>query len=238
MNNFINNVIRRHLQPENNIVPRVPGRFESFNVNTQELNEPNFMQSESFKIDPNTEIKNSNESTYERPVINGRKNSLDFNTTVTPGKKNDEEVPFGIKTHYNENSTTDNTRNKDSKVSPDYPEQIIITHAEKSNLTTTMNSDVFTQNNTVPFFKKENSNKEKVKRPEPLLIPQKTPDITINKQLGLFENTEQRIQNIKVSIGRIEVRAIVSSLPEKKNAGISQKPNMTLDEYLKTRNGK
>ncbi|MGN6401434.1 MAG: hypothetical protein ACTHMD_13335 [Flavisolibacter sp.] len=41
---------------------------------------------------------------------------------------------------------------------------------------------------------------------------------------------------IKVSIGRIDVRAIVSSQPEKTISNARQKPSMSLEDYLKKRN--
>ena len=42
---------------------------------------------------------------------------------------------------------------------------------------------------------------------------------------------------IKVSIGRIEVRAVTSAAPVKVNSPVLQKPRLSLDEYLKNRNG-
>ena len=42
---------------------------------------------------------------------------------------------------------------------------------------------------------------------------------------------------IKVSIGRIEVRAVTSAAPVKVNRPVLQKPRLSLDDYLKNRNG-
>jgi len=51
------------------------------------------------------------------------------------------------------------------------------------------------------------------------------------------ESNDQPVSSvIKVSIGRIEVRAITTAPPSKVNRTVLQKPNLTLDEYLKRRN--
>jgi hypothetical protein len=241
MNHFIHNIIRRHLQTENNIIPRVPGRFETFNANRQDLNEMNFIESEAFKTMGNNEIRKSNEPPDEGRDVKEKGNTFDSDTNAIVYNKNSERAQFlipnatftnlnevsisaedRIKTSDDQNSTTDNT----AKVAN-------IFSNSKSDLTD-IKPDFFVINRRVTLSEKENPDKKKFKWHKALLAPQKEQE-AVNKQPLFFENTEQT-QNIKISIGRIDVRAVVSP-SGKKETPPQQKPNMSLDDYLKKRNG-
>ncbi len=64
-----------------------------------------------------------------------------------------------------------------------------------------------------------------------------------NLNAGVNPNTlmaqgEQNMSSvIKINIGRIEVRAVTAPAPVKINRPVLQKPRLSLDEYLKNRNG-
>jgi hypothetical protein len=116
------------------------------------------------------------------------------------------------------------------------------------------NADNFTAGKEDPLHQNIAILRQKIKKQEPekagnmaneakLFAPVMARPLINNMQGGTFpkasnETGEQPMSSVvKVSIGRIEVRAVAAAAPVKVNRSVLQKPNLTLDEYLKRRNG-
>lgn len=97
----------------------------------------------------------------------------------------------------------------------------------------------FNQDIIKPASAKRDSTLEDLKSPQAGTIKPAMPNLNaatnFNNSPVVREQTMSSV--IKVSIGRIEVRAVTSAAPIKTNRPVLQKPRLSLDEYLKNRNG-
>ena len=242
MNGFISHILKRHLQPESNIMPRIPGRFESF---TSTKLSPDEIDADKSNAYNEAQTQNHNEGSFQKSTFGDEEKHNSFSQTSKNAlneidndlNKNSFETKRDANISVDRNSTNGDDKGQVSDIS-------LITHGnlidgeERSHLIDT-EYRYLPDVDRKPFEEKEITPNQKNDRGPLIFYPQKRQGLIINNHYGIEENIQQTTPPaIKVSIGRIEVRAIVSSAPEKKNTISSQKPDMTLDDYLKKRNNK
>jgi hypothetical protein len=270
MNGFISHIINRHLGTENNIMPRVPGRFESFNSFQQNAGEIKPLQSEEIETNSYQQTDRGNLKPLEKTGTNYGTNSSPFEA-LKVDKKDQEKSNFSMPdkavdvfkepSHFKENvsgkieppiieenrifNTTisnstvasSDTKENSNNISPK-PKETSISQIERNNSPNIV-SPFVVQNAERSYTQKKGDHNENPVLPiQSSFVLQNIKDTSVHQHAIFPESAEQKAQPIiKVSIGRIEVRAAVSSAPEKKNSNTAEKPTMSLDDYLKKRNG-
>ncbi|RNI39831.1 hypothetical protein EFY79_00575 [Hanamia caeni] len=234
MNGFINHILKRHLNPNNNIEPRTTGRFEQINQENQSSHETNFIEQIDEIITPKNQIRSKEENAFENfeslnqvnPAPNMEMTNVDYNEPfleIKPtinnntnshldgyyeGQSFQERNALNLNEHNVETNNFENSRKTERE-----PEL-------KKKDFASGHKDVFNVTNTA--FYQDNYTLQK--------------NLSVNNVNFKDKANENELPVIKVSIGRIDVRAIVSSQPEKKINTAHQKPPMSLEDYLKKRN--
>lgn len=242
MNGFISNIISRQVNIDNNIKPRLPGQFEPLN----------FEPASSTELISN-QLKNIHQGTAEiindaviRPAMNTISDDISSSpgnvtkntvaSSIIPGKEKEAEITHpGIvrkKLLLSDEQLQENITVNDSSSST--------SPGEEGNLRE--NSFMEDQPSLIKKAKKEqeeNAQKKYVIQPS-----------FVNTRHQIFKNITSgysfsegggQINTspvIKVSIGRIEVRAVPPANPVKVNRDTIQKPKMSLEAYLQKRNNR
>jgi hypothetical protein len=241
MNGFISHIIQHHLQTESTIQPRLPGRFESFHA-AQNQGGMDMVESDGFSTSPNQKINNPENNLIEKPIS---KNQI---PPVDSGNLSDEIKPKGglfsypqLETMNANNSNPFEVYTADQAARRSMADRTIDSDERvRRNLITDINSNIFVRENTNLSDRNGNLLNEPVRPKSPSsLVFEKNRRSSANQQAVFFENPGQKAEpTIKVSIGRIEVRAIVTPQAVKKETHTTQNPGMSLDDYLKKRNDK
>jgi hypothetical protein len=250
VNEFISHIVDRHINSENFIVPRVPGKFESFDPGQRNPGEINSIESNVFNND-GTDAANidTKKTLFQTSARDSLEDFSSTGRTLNIAKQDDVTPPFSMP-----EKRIDNV-NKAPFFSENIPRKTPVlstiekgidefaSATENMSLNRIQNNNLFnavrpalTENNQNPFSQKEQTQK----KPE-----DGSSSFTLVKNKASFENPRSIFQEkfqqetlpvIKISIGRIDVRAIVSSPATKSTEQVSQGPNMSLDDYLKKRN--
>jgi len=240
MNGFISHIIQHHLQSESTIQPRLPGRFESFHA-AQNRDGVDMAESDGFSTSPNQKTNNSENNLIENPIFKNQISPVDsgnlsdemkaknglFPKPESAAMDANNSNPFEVYTDQAaRRSMADRTIDSDERV--------------RGNLITDINSNIFVRENTNLSDRYGNLLNEPIRPKSPSsLVFEKNRRSSANQQAVFFENPGQKAEpTIKVSIGRIEVRAIVTPQAVKKETNTTQNPGMSLDDYLKKRNDK
>ncbi|MEO6729691.1 MAG: hypothetical protein ABIN01_00610 [Ferruginibacter sp.] len=264
MSGFINHIIARHTNPVTAIRPRLPGKFEAQSINenisfakpgigdeTRRQPEHNAGpsttgQQESFNFSLVSDTRKHNQPQDIDPVFHSDHNEIDpekkqvnnQHKNIDAGEKNE---PLSAEFNKNDlfkNSFFNNAGN--------------LTGHELNENKMGLASPSLNKNNSTPAFTNAypDSNIEahrSLDQPSHgYLSSTNTPAISESHQQQNFNPSSSQGSKlnqhydqtpvIKVSIGRIEVRAITESTPAKSNRSTLQKPRMSLDDYLNKRN--
>jgi len=299
MNEFVNNILLRHLDPVTNIIPRLPGKFEPVNfpsANTVDLSttvetvqEVSLPQKKnqvdkgySFEtnvndvipLTPQLPVKSGNHfvqqlhSDEPAPLQNEVK-STGNKTISTPGqefaadKKNEHEISFeklkdqekpvdnGIKPVtvntsierpsidlFNEKPAIENAEQQGvpGNFLLNKPFDIVVPADKEGTLH--QHISILKQRIVKASAEKKNSFSEDKKTIQAGLVKPviNNQHVRTNMNASIVSNEQPVSSVVKVSIGRIEVRAVTNAAPPKVNRSVIQKPNLTLDEYLKRKN--
>lgn len=277
MNEFINNILLRHLDPITNIVPRLPGKFEPVNFAAdtpgfaegtdfvQEVSKPQpvmrSVKEDNGVIGINTVFpqqdqisgkqvfqhavellpanKNADEAEWSKNLIPlmqglpGEKKSKTEAPFEMPGKQ-EKITPAGINA-FNERQTADDNAQ---------PDNLLINKPGDENISAIKEGtlhhhiSIIKQKIVKASAEKKNNFSEDKKTVQSALIKPVVNNINTGAKLNTQPvlNEQPATSVIKVSIGRIEVRAVTNSTPQKISRPAIQKPNLTLDEYLKRKN--
>lgn len=297
MSNFINNLLNRHLDSSNIVVPRLPGRFEYattslFPVYDSELvNQKNEVPDSALEPDSGKNIPRMTtrisdkegkigKSRYILPqkpvneplVVIGIDETRDNNKLYRPTNEdkagidtNDEKlVRSNIKTpEISEKKITNKSKTSHAfKPKKDESEKNELSIPSASSLPETSNI----KGNQGKFQKNQFDNLELSSREHPpelysSAIKPKQSKIKYDQNADKLHNINTDFHNhhivpveklektieykttaesqptIKVNIGRIEVRAVMEPVPTPPQRKVSLKPKLSLDDYLKQRDG-
>jgi hypothetical protein len=261
MNGFISHLIEKHIEPVNNIIPRLRGRFESYNVPAPGIpGKENFADREETDAPGNRPVMQSTEkpglgddnaegqATHKSNVYIKDRHDEPQPAPFSLQNNNDQTenagIPIGIKTaiagrhSFNQilSEVIPNERDHDSM--PLLPGEIKHQPSGKKDLSATKQPELIPV--IRPVLKKEKPVMEIENS-----VPQ-SPSFTSQGLLNVDLPSRMDLQGInqqpatptviKVSIGRIEVQAIAPAATVKTNRDGLQKPKMSLDDYLKKRN--
>jgi len=242
VNGFINHILNRHLQPENNIKPRVPGRFETFTSAKQNHEGIIVVESDESNGSNEAQTQNKNEGSFQKSSVDHEKK---YDTSIETPKNSRNVIlddlkkgPFEKKQETYKPDEPDSATADDNKGIPDSslitPENLISADGRSHLIDTEHIYSI--HEHKVPFKEKETASNQNSDARPLTYYPEKGKAPLLNNFYGHDDKLEKNMPPaIKISIGRIEVRAIISPTPEKKNTISSQKPDMTLDDYLKKR---
>jgi hypothetical protein len=297
MNDFINNILSRHIDPAGNIIPRLPGKFEAVNfpaVNATDLSagidtvqqvnlprettgiskayssETNFTavtasptQRDSISHTPvvqeiysDAALFRENEHADQVPAI---KNTIPVKREISTDKKdmqdnsveilNKQEMPLHSEIKpliekplvnlVNEKNSTNDFEQQE------IPERFLLNRYDDKGEIATVKEGALHQHISIlkqkivkaSAEKKNNVAEDKITIQPGLIRPVMNElNVRTNLNTSAISNDQAMSSVIKVSIGRIEVRAVTNGTPAKVNRTVLQKPNLTLDDYLKRRN--
>jgi hypothetical protein len=298
MNDFIGNILSRHLDPVANIVPRLPGKFEPVNFPAANVvedfsagfdtpQEVNISQGtakpgkennketifgavttvtpHNNSISTNQLVQQLNDDTAKypenenAPQISERKNIIPVEHEFTGDKQVNQEASFGILNKqeipvYSEIkllavNPVVNNQPKGNSLLNDFeqqkmpgsifinkPDDTVIPAGKEGALH--QHISILKQKIVKASAERRGDISEDKKTIQPGLIKpvMNNMNVRTNFNPSPVSNDQPVSSVIKVSIGRIEVRAITTAPPAKVNRTVLQKPNLTLDEYLKRRN--
>jgi len=268
MNSFISRIITRHSYPQNNIIPRLTGKFESTPVVTQSLSENDFGDSDigakdnPGEITDNSYIDPTRHKAYESitaasenntQVLSGKNkastvklSNADFETsfiaklTAEKNKRKGSIMP-------NENTTAYETKIlKPSVADNEHENDAALNYTSSHNLNPDINkeADNFAiSTGSLQFIAPAISREDNRKESTAFQIQQPlytTPLLLPNIVAPLNTGGANQQPIIKVHIGKIEIKAInqPSSNEVRSKSTNAHKPAMTLDDYLKKRNAR
>lgn len=234
MNHFLEHILARHSNTDNAIQPRLAGRFEGSAIGNKEMNE---------EVGDKATMSPIQSINIFRKEATGITMPASVNDTVQPPvSSNDQQSQLGekiissngeinkpvtnnifqpIQSIVQDNSTTkviheqlddpfvDKVTDSDMIKSNDYQESLLETKVPVSNFLQDFSQPSFLQNPVIPQ--------------EAISLPSL--------------QTNQSTSIIKVSIGRIDVRANTVAGNQKVPSNTPVKSRTSLDEYLKKRNG-
>ena len=247
MSGFADNLITRHTGISNKITPRLPGIFEPVRLPTQNLSRIDFA---------NTEIETGNDPITAQSSGQSRKIPVPLDEEKTHGVSISAEKR---KEFEEQESGTINVRSEGRKLNVEntnlFPNEMVNEPprdedaAKSTNIFFTANElkmsgrtseipgegqrrndiqiskDSIFKEKELPFANRMNVMFGKQDVPSPL-----SSDMPFNEQLSNSTSV------IKISIGRIEVRAVSSPVVKQHNDAKTQKPKMSLEDYLAKRN--
>jgi hypothetical protein len=285
MNEFISNILNRHINPVTNIVPRLPGTFEPVNfpaANSVDLSagidtirEVSLPQGIKVGKDNNASFNSVATLTPEQNIISD-KQFVQHTNAVFPENKNADQasvskniIPIGHEFYTDKKVDQKNSFERfDTQEIPIHSEIKAITikplnekpvndleqqEMPGSVLINKLNDDtdipakkegalhqhisILKQKIVKASVKKNNVAGDKKMIQAGLIKPLvNEQDLRTNPRISPVLNEQPMSTVIKVSIGRIEVRAVTNATPQKISRTVLQKPNLTLDDYLKRRN--
>lgn len=284
MNNFISNLLFRHVEAGNNIKPRIRSLFEPvtnfpgiypgaaltgqdiagenlLNFPRQEQNHFNSQSAESPNTSPDQNLNSFPGTSNENDMVN--KDFLKSSFLHPRDKEDNKLFHFEKEKAFNQIKST-------PIVQPGGGATTLGTAApvRRQSETTTREEDLLHTNNengTAGFFKEHHSTKENVSAINPISYSAETIKPVLKKYgaegsesqgrgnsfSGLLNQyrqlpTDKRTTGlngnetnrpvIKVTIGRIDVRAVVQSTPSPVRSTAMVKPKLSLEDYLKQRN--
>jgi len=240
MNGFISHIIQHHLQSESTIQPRLPGRFESFHA-AQNRDGVDMAESDGFSTSPNQKTNNSENNLIENPIFKNQISPVDSGNLSDEMKAKNGLFPKPESTAMDANNSNPFEVYTDQAARRSMADRAIDSDERvRGNLIRDINSNIFVRENTNLSDRNGNLLNEPARPKSPSsLVFEKNRGSSANQQAVFFENPGQKAEpTIKVSIGRIEVRAIVTPQAVKKETNTTQNPGMSLDDYLKKRNDK
>lgn len=250
LNQFVHNILSRHLNTMPVVHPRLTGRFESpvFSTSNEPLAEANNIYQISNSI--NTNNRNSNID-VSKTTDNGQitKEPLHFNTIKNEtGNDGEEKTSIGHdfvgKKRESENKESLSLIDENTKQVENWKSNSIMPNdAIGQNETTDWTNRQI--RNEIPIHTKSNDHSDQIKNGEGVESL-----VQNNILAGSLINSSQPVYNsslpintlnsaqsiIKVSIGRIEVRAVNTPNQTKPTVNNSSKPKMSLEDYFKSRN--
>lgn len=242
MSDFVSNLIARHTQTEGNVIPRVRGRFES------EQSHVGFAPNET-SAEPNSLFNQPNQTLFSvgnqsfsnkpqidpelsPPVPSGLFGSMskaerDWSTDPKPEPERAERTADFLP----QNRLPNPAKNRPNE---DMPEPVRQWKREQ-NLTNSQRVMPVVKNLTAPENKAFNTRLGGL-----LGEPNRLPEFRQNSLENRGEQTpaSPAQPSIKVTIGRIEVRAVSSPNSTPTPAKSAPKPQLSLDDYLKQRNNR
>jgi len=227
MNSFLEHIAARHINPLQQVQPRLSGRFET---------QQDFSLQDSymgFDIEENTkttrEFKQVNSQIISNIQLNKEASSQVTDPVIKPGFVQGYNHPLDIKPLENKNVSFASLQSDEGqeKFSPvenmqDQP----MNKPVKLPVVTIENQKVINEHNSINTGNTFVTTNHLLQDHLPVHLPV-VGDINLPPI-----NTATGNSIIKVSIGRIDVRAIASSAPAKTNASASQKNRMSLDDYF------
>lgn len=261
MSGFISNIISRHTSPVDNISPRLPGRYEAaqpaaFSMEGLEQTQETIAVNND-TIQPDSRQTDSTPDFFQKTISPSQ--PVQYNT-AGEGLADHPASPLPVLPDI----TLTATRKEISSVLPlaeadhgVHPLPFFFNRTADSsgeNQPASIITNVFTENNeqvaeqsqpvaetVLPHrafaaaTEMENSNTVSV---FPQLVRPALQQALSSSPAPVMEMIPQQTGAtiIKVSIGRIDVRAITTAVPVKNNRDTVQKPQLSLDEYLKKRN--
>jgi hypothetical protein len=250
MKGFISRMTARHANPQNNIVPRLPGKFEGAgslfnNLSDNEVAGSGNAITRQKNVYKNVSAANENNDkdiTDENKASATKTNNQAAHIFTMPlaGSETSEQDSFIIQ---NEDATPIAAReNNDDKHANDFRSSVNIEYGERS---PAGEKSALVSSSSLTFITSGiKQKKENIQEPIP------SPDIkplftTSSKQHpdvpAYFISGEANQQSvIKVHIGRIEIKAVNQQPPNEENTKSTsvRKPKMSLDDYLKKRNAR
>ncbi len=248
MNRFTDNIIRRHISTENNIIPRPVARFEQMNEENSGNNEIKIFEQNN-QIFGGNQKQSKKESSFKKDESD---NAYNLTTDIDSGNDEFKQISSKLNKTINRNvyghlAINDDTeivqKNNDSIINNS---QIQNHNVDKSNNSieeplelqdkkTNEFKSLFVENNQ-DYFNEIKDTLNQVNKSSYKIIHTQQQKYPAESNFNLKKNIAQNDSPVvKISIGRIDVRAVVSTQPEKKVNNTTQKPNMSLDDYLKKR---
>ena len=267
MTGFISRIISRHAHPQNNIVPRLPGRFESAAGVTQNLFENDFGNSDigstanPDNIGNNRHIRHTQDKAHESIDPANEDNSavlLDKNKASAVKVSNTNlqtpSIPKPAAINKLERSVMPN---EDVLVHQTIIPKLSTADNEHNSNTTVNDTPSHNYNiqemniidnaaisaGSLQFIAPVTSKERSIKESTSLQIQQPlsaTPSLQPNITAPLISERANQQPVIKVHIGKIEIKAInqPSANEVRTKSSNANKPAMTLDDYLKKRNAR
>lgn len=232
MSNFLANIAARHMNTVPQVQPRIPGRFEIQQASSVADPFPGFELNMEKKG-----VKELVENNREPLAANSNKevlNSFVDAKSVEPGLLIRDETVADDKIGVNRNHLLVSTNKKESKLKalPTESKQSAmqaISHDESLQIMSGEERKIVSSNNLLI----DSGNTYTFN--ENLLQQNHFPtNLTVLNEAGFpAVNTSMGDSVIKVSIGRIDVRAITSPTTVKTSSSTSQQNKMSLDDYFK-----
>ncbi|MCX6317021.1 MAG: hypothetical protein NTW29_07005 [Bacteroidetes bacterium] len=262
MTGFINQIIQRHTEPAPVIAPRLPGLFEGATATTSvdsspTMNDTGYLTENTATrpvnewrppnaIPVNTEYKHKPDEWNTIPIDSNYEPLAPSPFVLSPNE-NTKEMPEVINTIIQQEQVQHNYYpvNAEYYTIPATPSRIE-TVIHKENMTAPVYNDEKTETDPVqpniPIRIDQESGLKQgklitdSKNPSPFVLPvmalSHEPVLPVAIPMASQESTTV----IKVSIGRIEVKAMAPPASIKKQRSTSATPHMTLEEYLTKRN--
>ena len=247
MKGFIQNIISRQINPAANTTPRLPGKFEPSNFNpgiSTELFTPSTNTSYQESFDPvntgnnNNIVAQKNTNAFAAPVLSTEKITQHIHHPKGPGINSVQKINIPVE-HINAASLSTNIKNLSNnipgKIKND-EEHIFSKHEQKGNEGMKTNIPHHGSVKVIESFKENLPGKKEFERQdgEPIYGTQNS-NMPAGRLFSDVYNTPST-PVIKISIGRIEVRAVSTASPINVTRETVQKPKMSLEEYLNKRN--
>jgi len=259
MNGLISRLITRHTEPGPVVSPRLPTKFEPLHAwpispwhsQTEEAtyaNEENInLATEPAKpLQPGSVMENGERNDHQarpsfeadtkihhpikHPGTNAKEKTLDSHNTTVPVEKKHflMETPFSFTGNHNETlAEVISTNEKQVSTSP--LAQLGSDQHSQKNTSTSKKSSLLISESIKPVINEDRPHNETIINAGNDIYPVSVFNITSKQN----EKHVSQPPVIKVSIGRIEVRAITP--PAKTNRSTPQEPKLTLEAYLKQR---
>ena len=234
MNNLLEHIAARHINPVQQIQPRLPGRYE-----TQHSSIPNdpFID---FNLEEYKEVISSDNQAKTKTVSDNNFNKQNTIQDINPLAESNS---FSKQNQLPESNTLENKtfvspplhpKEEHSKILRETNNQQYDEVANEAEKMTAVNTDqrkVLIEHSS--YTRPGNSVLIKNHLLQENYLPTHLGEMS-DLTLPQIYTSGQSV--IKVSIGRIDVRAVATSSPVKTNTSPTQKERMSLDDYFKKRN--
>ncbi|HEV8515750.1 MAG TPA: hypothetical protein VGQ59_20850 [Cyclobacteriaceae bacterium] len=254
MSGFVNNLITRHTEASNKITPRLPGIFEPARLHIQELSGNDFANT---KVEPASDpmtmlapgqIEKASETMQQKNEHNilaksdatknferqerGETNNQPEKKIRYPDKAMDETLKTPIDSSLPDNDSK--ASNTTVEISGDNLHKAVTRIAKQSISNEEKNSRPGTLMNYEPGINQKIN--APVIDPRPIATMGQYVPSYLRPDSSFHEGGSNSTSVIKISIGRIEVKAVSAPAVKPNNDAKVQKPKMSLEDYLAKRN--
>jgi|GEM_PF-5496157 hypothetical protein len=266
MTGFVESIVSRFAGAENIIIPRLPGRFESSYHDESNLVDDSRPGVESHSEDASAiehqhrdETVNTRSSNVDHDPVGYKNNSTDRTVNSYTAVDNSN---TSLRRRANDNVQEDQRRDRlsERKERPsEFDRQLIrpdLDSYDEDGVDNRIQNINTHRRDFTPFVEDERRDSMTHRERISLLVEKENqrseirPSVILPVMPELPKKNQERIADlnfrtdalqdrapvVKISIGRIEVRAVPSTNGSKPRENPSQKPQMSLDEYLQKRN--